>query len=590
MTGWPPPFRPLPLRLGGISIQFQLLAAFLIVALIPMLVSAWVATRVVSDAFEQNVEKWLRESASFFLSSLQETRDEALVVSRYLLADPAMMHELVTGHSVPPPALQRLVASLGYDLVAIYDLDKRIVYSSQPVDGIELVPVRNDNSIYHVTTPNRSGFMTAGVRRFELTEGSFFLLLGSWLDQEFIANFQSLSSLELRIFYNDKDHFREIYSSQREPKERRPLPDGVVQALQEGEDGVYDPDADGGAYRAFYTGMRSANGDLVGVVFCGLRGDESLSGLINSTNLFIFIFLVGTALSSGAALVLTRWLVRPIRALASGVRAVEAGDFGRRVAVLTRDELGELAGAFNQMTGRLQQLHEIEAQLRRRDRLSAIGEVALGIAHEVRNPLGIIKTSTELLLRRPESSPQDSKLLNYVNEEVRRIDALISEFLALAKPAPPAMREIEPKAVLERVAEFCEPELSRRNVTLELIDRAPGEFVQGDDNQLFQAALNLIINALEAMEKDGRINLTLEPAGTELAMRFADTGPGIPADLKERIFNPFFTTKVRGTGLGLAKVFAVMESHGGRVECISEPGHGAVFTLYLPRLGRETRA
>jgi len=110
--------------------------------------------------------------------------------------------------------------------------------------------------------------------------------------------------------------------------------------------------------------------------------------------------------------------------------------------------------------------------------------------------------------------------------------------------------------------------------------------IEGDENQVFQACLNLILNAADAMPDGGGLTVTFHARDGELHIDFADTGHGISAELQERIFNPFFTTKERGTGLGLAKVFAVMESHHGRVECRSTPGNGATFTLIFPLSSR----
>jgi signal transduction histidine kinase len=241
-----------------------------------------------------------------------------------------------------------------------------------------------------------------------------------------------------------------------------------------------------------------------------------------------------------------------------------------------------LSHALNRMADRLAHMRELERQLNRRDRLSALGEVASGIAHEVRNPLSIIKTSAELVQRGGQLNESDFQLLGYVVDEVRRIDALIGEFLAFAKPPPPVLAPLRPISIVEQVSNVCRAELDRHNISLEIEDLAPGTLVSGDDSQLFQAVLNLVVNAIQAMPEGGSLKVQQQVAGAELVIAIRDTGPGIAPDLIERIFDPFLTTKVTGTGLGLAKVFAVMQSHGGRVECRSEPGAGAQFNLYFP--------
>jgi signal transduction histidine kinase len=234
------------------------------------------------------------------------------------------------------------------------------------------------------------------------------------------------------------------------------------------------------------------------------------------------------------------------------------------------------------MVERLGQLQSLEVDLRRRDRLSALGEVAVGIAHEVRNPLGTIKTSAELVRKGSGLSSADAKLLGYVIDEVRRIDGLIEDFLSFARPRAPTLHRLSFASVIERVSTLCEPELSRHEIQLTITDDSGDVLVEADEDHLFQACLNLLLNAIDAMEKEGRLTIRLYRQDDCLRIAFSDNGPGIPKEIADKIFDPFFTTKPHGTGLGLSKVFAIMESHHGRVECQSQTGAGATFTLILP--------
>ncbi len=167
-------------------------------------------------------------------------------------------------------------------------------------------------------------------------------------------------------------------------------------------------------------------------------------------------------------------LTRLLRGLSEGVRAVTAGDYTRLVTVSGRDELAELSSTFNHMTVRLAQLHHLEAQLRRRDRLHALGEVAMGLAHEIRNPLGIIKTATQLLHRRANLDETDKRHLEYVVSEVSRINELITDFLDFAKPSAP-VRSVQPaRPLVEDILGFCKPELDSHNIKTDIDDKAPG--------------------------------------------------------------------------------------------------------------------
>ena len=568
------------------SIQVKLVLAFLLVSLLPMLIAAELATRIVSNAFEQNVETWLRETSVYFLNNILEQQQQAAGVARFVTEQEDLATSLGQGSGAMPLPLVHLIDALGYDLIAMYDEKRHFIYMSRPIKDIERVPLVSDNSLYRVQLPDRSMVMAAGVRRFEIAGKPYFLVLGTWLDESFIGSMKTLTSLELRLYFRRDGEFTELFSAQGGAKANLPLPPEVSRALLRGADSFYDPDADGGEYRGMYGALRNNQGEVVGVIFCGLKARETLTGWLTRTNLFLSIFLSGAFLSVLAGILVSRRLARPLKSLARGVQAITAGEFDQRVAVQGEDEVAELATAFNVMAAQLGKMHGLEAQLRRRDRLSALGEVAVGIAHEVRNPLGIIKTSAELVQKKAKLPPSDDKLLTYVIDEVRRIDHLITEFLAFAKPTPPVLLPMRPRAVVERVGRFAEPELARQKIVLTFVDGAPDAVIAGDEDQIFQACLNLILNAADAMPDGGRLTVSFHVRDGELHIDLDDTGHGISAELQERIFNPFFTTKERGTGLGLAKVFAVMESHHGRVECRSTPGDGAIFTLTFPLSSR----
>ena len=211
----------------------------------------------------------------------------------------------------------------------------------------------------------------------------------------------------------------------------------------------------------------------------------------------------------------------------------------------------------------------------------------MGLAHEIRNPLGIIKTATQLLHRRADLAETDKRHLEYVISEVSRINELITEFLDFAKPNPPIRVQQPARALVEEILGFCGPELSSHRIDAQIDDQAPGATIYADAKQLKQACLNLILNAIDAMPDGGRLTLGIRSVGDNTVISIADTGEGIPADMVERIFTPFVTTKASGTGLGLAKVYSIMESHDGSIECASEKDAGATFSLYIPASGED---
>ena len=322
---------------------------------------------------------------------------------------------------------------------------------------------------------------------------------------------------------------------------------------------------------------------LVGVVACALDFDLDGAPIAGSNRLLWIIFATGMGLAVVTGIGLSSLVTRRVNRLAKGVSAVAGGDFAQEVPVEGNDELDRLMIAFNAMAAQLQDYRQLQARLRRKERFATLGEVAAGFAHEVRNPLGIIKTTAELVGRKPDLTEADRRRLGYVADEVRRIDRLIRDFLVFARPAQ-RTSTVTAASLLERVLGTCGDEIARRNVAVDVKDASNGALLTVDLDQMAQAFLNLVLNALDAMgERGGSLFIEIAPprAGN-LTLSLRDTGPGIPPELLERIFDPFMTTKAHGTGLGLATVFAIVEGHGGWIEARNLTDGGALFELTLP--------
>lgn len=227
----------------------------------------------------------------------------------------------------------------------------------------------------------------------------------------------------------------------------------------------------------------------------------------------------------------------------------------------------------------------LEADLRRRDRLASMGALASGVAHEVRNPLNAIGIIAQRLRREFTPSADEDEyrqLTQVVAGEVERVNRIIEQFLELARPPALAKTRIALASVLERAADTVEPQIRAAGLRLER-DFADVGVVQADADQLHQALLNVLVNAVEATD-EGHIRLaarSLSDGWVELSV--ADTGPGIPAEDVERIFDLYFTTKAAGTGLGLSLVHRIVAQHGGRIEVQSASGAGTRFVILLPR-------
>ena len=224
----------------------------------------------------------------------------------------------------------------------------------------------------------------------------------------------------------------------------------------------------------------------------------------------------------------------------------------------------------------LTHLKEIEEQLRRNDRMVAVGQLSAGLAHEIRNPLASISGSVQLLIEGGSMSANDQQLLQIVLREAERLNLLLSDFLSFARPTPPTLLHHDLALIFDDLLEVVKGD--PRFVHIQFLkDYGSNEFLC-DDGQLRQALLNLLINAAEAINGTGIIRLGAETDhGTTI--RVEDSGPGLLPEVQKQLFNPFFTTKDNGTGLGLATVHAIVSAQGGRIEVNRSSLGGVAFTL-----------
>ncbi len=303
--------------------------------------------------------------------------------------------------------------------------------------------------------------------------------------------------------------------------------------------------------------------------------------------------LIAGAVALGATLIGQR-LLAPIRVLTDGVKAVAAGDLSRKVEVRSGDELGLLAREFNTMAASLDRQR---AELLRAERLAAVGRISAQITHEIRNPLNAIGLNAELLAdeldridrelaKENAGSPisDDARsMVQAIGREVDRLNAVTEEYLRFARLPRPHFAREDLNEIASGLAEFVRPEMAaaRVELRLELGTRLPT--VRADEGQLRAAFLNLLRNSREAMPQGGTITVaTRRGADGSVEAEVRDTGAGIPPEALPRLFDLFYSTKEKGTGLGLAFTQQVVQEHGGAIRCESAPGRGTVFTVRLP--------
>ncbi len=330
---------------------------------------------------------------------------------------------------------------------------------------------------------------------------------------------------------------------------------------------------------------------VAGVLIVGLGVFVALTLSLHPEVRQMVILVAAAGAVAVCAVVLVVWAVlieRPLRETQACMARLREGDMDVAVGFAQRgDEIGDLGRNFNETVRQLREAREelqrlYSTQMSRAEHLATLGELAAGLAHEIRNPLAGIAGVMEIIGQDlPPSSP-GRQVLQEVQQEVHRIDRIISELLDYARPKPAQFRPADLYATAERAVTLARQQVMSRPIEVRLSKEGNLPPVVHDPGQIQQVLLNLLINSIQAMNGHGSVAVTLAQEGDQVLARVKDTGQGIaPKDL-DKLFRPFFTTKGHGTGLGLSLARRIVENHGGRIEVESVPGEGTEFKVWLP--------
>jgi len=230
----------------------------------------------------------------------------------------------------------------------------------------------------------------------------------------------------------------------------------------------------------------------------------------------------------------------------------------------------------------MSQIKDMEARLERSRRLAALGKMAAGIAHEIRNPLGTLKGFAQFFKDQAESDSESREYADIMIGEVDRLNHIISALLQFARPREPEIKTVSAREIVEQAVRLLATDFNKQAIEPEIIGDDNVEF-QADPDLILQVLINLIKNSLAASKPGGNITLTVMQEDDSLTLTVIDSGKGMTPEEKEKMFDPFFTTRKTGTGLGLAVSYQIIEQHNGRFEVESQPGEGTTIRIILPR-------
>jgi signal transduction histidine kinase len=287
--------------------------------------------------------------------------------------------------------------------------------------------------------------------------------------------------------------------------------------------------------------------------------------------------LFSLAVAGWLSIRLSKRLASPIAGLTEFARNFRRGQSREPPAIETGiSEVGELNRAFGEMIEALEHSRE---QLVRAGKLAVVGEMAAIMAHEVRTPLGILKSSAQMLERRPDLSPQDRELTGFIASETDRLNRLVTTLLECASPRPPQFQPHDLHEIVRHVVALVGSRAEKKNIAVETTLEARQSIIDCDREQMIQVFLNLVINAIQHVPDGGRIAIVSLDRAAGLMLRVQDDGPGIPAAERERVFDPFFTRRDGGIGLGLTIVQQIVQAHDGEIRVVDSALGGAAFEI-----------
>ena len=361
-------------------------------------------------------------------------------------------------------------------------------------------------------------------------------------------------------------------------------------------------------YITAYEPIRDITGKIIGMLYVGMLEAPYIDLRNKVVFSFFGIALLGVVLVLLLSFLITTGIIRPLREMVRATRKIAEGDLSLELSISSKDEIGQLAESFNHMLVRLkqarkeledwgrtleekverrsQQLKRIQERLMQSEKLASLGRLASGVAHEINSPLTGILTFSHLLMRKLKENPELERDLELIVRETTRVAVIVRGLLDFARESKPQKKPCNLNELILHTLSLVEHQSVFHDIHIlkQLDPRVP--MILLDANQIQQVFMNILLNAADAMPAGGTLTISslLVPQDSFVQVQFSDTGYGIPEKNLSRIFDPFFTTKAdkKGTGLGLAVSYGIVDRHRGRIEVQSEEGRGTTFTIKLP--------
>ncbi len=441
--------------------------------------------------------------------------------------------------------------------------------------------------------PESAALSLTAVRTQTVGEKTLYIIGGRRLDQNFLASLELPGGMRALLYKNLEANFvgaalTDANGSAERAETFRPLIEQIQKQPQDLVKTISWNNDPASAETFHAMPLKGRNGELLGVLLLGSSAKELV--LLKREILKIAAVVALAALFIGLLVSwwVSRRITRPVEELANGAREVASGHWDTRIGVSGSDEIGQLAGAFNEMTGTLTAQKE---KLVQTERVAAWRELARRLAHELRNPLFPLQITVENLQRARQLGPQQfqevfSEATATLRAELANLNTIVGRFSDFSKMPTPEFAKVNANETLREAVRLFEPQFTavgKPHITTEyfLSDALPE--IDADADLLHKAFQNLVLNAMDAMPAGGTLSLRSSDAGETVRLEISDTGKGLTPEECSRLFTPYYTTKQLGTGLGLAIVQSLVADHQGTISVSSEEGHGTTFRIELPK-------
>ena len=581
----------------------KLLAVFALTVFLSVVAVTWIVSSITRRAFEHLNEERTTAIVAQFRREFNRRGDEVLHRVQAQAANDAISRIALAVNRGPGDYSEfvgdakNLAAAQQLDFLEFVLADGTIISSAQwPAkfgykdSSVPLPQSQKGAFLRQEELPEGGALALEAEQEIRLGDSPLYVIGGMRLDKDFLASLELPAGMRAMLYQNMGVPFshRLVDASGDVQKAEllEPLVNDVKRLNGEATDVIHWSSDTVNDEQVHAMPLYSPDRQLLAVLLVGSsrRPYAEMVQRIRSAALLVgSIGIVLAVLFSGWA---AARVTRPVERLAEAAREVGAGNWGAQVPVTSRDEIGELTAAFNRMT---QEMLQQRQQLVQTERVAAWRELARRLAHELKNPLFPLQITVENLIRAREQAPEQfdevfKESSATLLAEIANLKTIVSRFSEFSRMPQPHFQSVNLNEIVENVVRLFQAQFQSAQgaIACKLELAQPIHTFAGDPEMLHRAVSNLVLNALDAMPEGGTVTLTTSREKDLTVLTISDTGTGLSPEERDRLFTPYYTSKVHGTGLGLAIVQSVMSDHGGRISVQSQPGQGSTFKMELP--------